>query len=57
MGVGLGGRGIGDHRDLDNKGVRKEVAGENNGICIRETNLQTFYRHKVYGVLQYKRER
>ena len=31
MGVGLGGRGIGDHMDLDNKGVCKEKTGNNHG--------------------------
>ena len=39
MVVVLGGRVIGYHRDLDNKGVRKEAASENCGICSRDTNI------------------
>ena len=29
MGVGLGGRGFGDNRDLSNKGVYEEAVGNN----------------------------
>ena len=40
MGVVLGGRGIQDHMDLANKGVRKDVSGKNQGVCIRETDIK-----------------
>ena len=53
MGVGLGGRGNGDHGDLANKGVRGEMAGENHGICSMETDEQTLYRRREDGGTQY----
>ena len=47
MRVGLSGRGIGDHVDLADKGVRKEAAGNNHMICSGETNIQTLYRRRA----------
>ena len=38
-GVGLGGHSYGGDRDLDNKVVRAEAAGENCGLCHREADL------------------
>ena len=52
MGVSLGGRGIGDNLDLNNKGLREEAAGKNCGICSRETNIQTLYSHRADGGFQ-----
>ena len=45
----LGGRGIGYNGNLTDKGVRKEAAGENRGICNKETNIRTLYRCRVDG--------
>ena len=42
MGVGLSGRGIQYHGSLVDKGLSEEAEGNNHGICIRETNIQTF---------------
>ena len=39
MGVGIGGCGIGDHVDLEDKRVQKDATGNNRGICIRDTNI------------------
>ena len=43
--------GIGDHGYFADKRLRKEAAGKNHRICIRETNLQNLYRPRVDGVL------
>ena len=42
--MGLGGRGIGDHKALADKVVREEAAGDNHRICSRETNIISLYR-------------
>ena len=47
MGVILGGHGTVDHGDLSYKGVHEEEAGKNHGVCSRETNIGTFYRHRA----------
>ena len=52
MGMGLGGRGILGCMDLANKGVHDEAAGNNGGICIRETNIQNLYRQRGDGGFQ-----
>ena len=49
MGVQLGRRRIGDRGSLDDKGVCEEAAGNNCGICSRDTNIKTLYRYRVYG--------
>ena len=41
MGVGLGGNIIVYHRNFSNKVLFKEAEGANQGICSRETNIQT----------------
>ena len=40
MGVQLGRRRIGDRGSLDDKGVCEEAAGNNCGICSRDTNIK-----------------
>ena len=52
MVVGLGGCGIGDHRDLDDKGIHKEAACNNGVICSRYTNILTLYRRRADGGFQ-----
>ena len=37
MGAGLGGCGIGDHRTLADNVLCEEAAGDNCGVCSRET--------------------
>ena len=49
IGVGLGGRRFGGNKYLADKGVYKEESGNNNGLCIRETNIQTLYRLREDG--------
>ena len=39
MGVGLGRRGAGGYRYLDNKGVCEKAEGENYRVCCREEIL------------------
>ena len=39
MGVVLGVHSIGDHRSLADKGVSKEVAGNNHVMCSIEINI------------------
>ena len=46
MGVGLSGCGVGSYRDLTDKGVHEEAAGKNHRVCIRETYIWIFYRHR-----------
>ena len=48
-GKGLGELGIEDNRDLAYKEVCEYVTGNNRGICIRETNIQTLYRRRADG--------
>ena len=50
--MGLGGRGIGDHKALADKLVREEAAGDNHRICSRETNIQNLYRRRPDGGVQ-----
>ena len=52
MGVSFSGYGIGDHRNLANKGVHEEAAGNNHGIYRRETNIRILYRGRAYGGVQ-----
>ena len=49
MVVGLGGHGFGVSRGLANKGAHEEAKGKNNGLCIRESNIQTLYRIREDG--------
>ena len=42
--MGLVGRGIVSYRDLEDKGLCEEEAGNNHGLCSRETNIITVYR-------------
>ena len=49
IGVVLSGHRIGYHRAIANKGLCEEVAGNNNGIYSRETNIRNFYRHRADG--------
>ena len=44
MGVGISGRGIVSCRDLDDKGVREELAGKSHKLYSRETDIRTLYR-------------
>ena len=48
-GKGLGELGIEDNRALAYKEVCEYVTGNNRGICIRETNIQTLYRRRADG--------
>ena len=52
MGVGLSDRGIVDHGVMADKGVHKEVEGNNIRICSRETNIQNLYRRRSNGGFQ-----
>ena len=52
MGVGLGGRGVGSYRDFSDKGFHEEAAGNNRGVCTRDTNIQNLYRGREAGGLQ-----
>ena len=45
--MGLGGRGIGDHGYLVNKGVGEEVEGENNSKYNRDIQIQNLYRRRA----------
>ena len=53
MGVGLGVHGVGGCRYLFGKGVSEEAASNNCRVCIRETDIQHFYRHREDGGLYY----
>ena len=44
MGVVLSRRGVGVYRDLADKGVREEAAGNNRGLCSGDTDIRTFHR-------------
>ena len=50
--MGCGGRSIGDHVDLSDKGVHEEKAGKNCRICSRDTNVKTLYRRSADGGFQ-----
>ena len=52
MGFGIGGLGAGGNKDLENKGVCEEAAGDNCGICSRETNIRNLYRRRADGGVQ-----
>ena len=52
MGVGLSEHVVGDHGYVAYKGVCDEVAVNNLGICIRDTNIRTLYRHIADGGFQ-----
>ena len=52
IGVGIGGRGIGCHSDLVNKGVCEEASGKNCRVCSRETNIRALYRRRSDGGFQ-----
>ena len=49
MVVVLGGRGTGGNRALDDNGVHKQAVGKNCGVCCREADLKTMYRHREDG--------
>ena len=49
MGVGLGVHGVGGCRYLFGKGVSEEAESNNCRVCIRETDIQHFYRHREDG--------
>ena len=52
MGVGLVGSGIVGYRDMSNKVVCEEAAGNNCRLCIREADIHFFYRRREDGVFQ-----
>ena len=52
MVVGLGGCGIGNYRYLFDKVLHEEAAGNNRGVCTRDTNIQNLYRGREAGGLQ-----
>ena len=51
-GVSLSGQDTGCNRDLDDKGVHEEASGNNFGVCSREADLRTLYKHREDGWIQ-----
>ena len=50
--MGLGGRGVGSYRDLEDKGVLEEAAVKNHRVYSRETYVQNLYRIRENGGFQ-----
>ena len=44
--MGIGGLRVGCYRALRNKGVHRNMTGNNRVVCSSETNIQHLYSHR-----------